>query len=193
MLTRTSETSDIAPDVSVFPRARDEVTGGRQLEQLAFEVVSTERLSHAADKAQRLVDRGVRRVFAVDATRKRAFEWSRDLGTWEILAQSASIEDAVLVAPLPVAALVEAAKADDAIATALLAKNNPVLASALVEQRSEGKIEGKIETLLRILEVRGVTLSGEERERVVATRDAAQVDAWLDRAVVCRDAAELFE
>ena len=71
MLTRTSETSDIAPDVSVFPRARDEVTGGRQLEQLAFEVVSTERLSHAADKAQRLVDRGVRRVFAVDATRKR--------------------------------------------------------------------------------------------------------------------------
>ena len=74
-----------------------------------------------------------------------------------------------------------------------MAKNNPVLASALVEQRSEGKIEGKIETLLRILEVRGVTLSGEERERVVATRDAAQVDAWLDRAVVCRDAAELFE
>src|SRR6185436_18018507 len=31
MLTRTSKTSDFAPDVSVFPAARDPETGGRQL------------------------------------------------------------------------------------------------------------------------------------------------------------------
>jgi len=41
MLTRTSERSDVAPDVSVFPSAPDPRTGGRQLEQLAFEVVSS--------------------------------------------------------------------------------------------------------------------------------------------------------
>ena len=41
MLTRTSRTSDVAPDVSVFPRAPHPETGGRQLEHLAFEVVST--------------------------------------------------------------------------------------------------------------------------------------------------------
>lgn len=47
MLTRTSETTDRAPDVSVFPSERDPKTGGRQLEHLAFEVVSTESLGHA--------------------------------------------------------------------------------------------------------------------------------------------------
>src|SRR5258705_2418803 len=39
MLTRTSRTSDIAPDVSVFPRARDPQTVGRQLQQLAVSEV----------------------------------------------------------------------------------------------------------------------------------------------------------
>jgi Uma2 family endonuclease len=34
MLTRTSETTDVAPDVSVFPVERDPETGGRQLEHL---------------------------------------------------------------------------------------------------------------------------------------------------------------
>src|ERR1044071_1302212 len=40
MLTRTSKTSDIAPDVSVYPRAAHPHTGGRQLEHLALAVVS---------------------------------------------------------------------------------------------------------------------------------------------------------
>jgi Uma2 family endonuclease len=197
MLTRTSETSDIAPDASVFPSARDEATGGRQLEQLAFEVVSTERLSHAADKARRLAERGVRRVFAVDVSRKRAFEWSRDLGTWEILSPKAVIEDSTLAAPLPVQALVDAAKADDAMAAALLAKHNPVIESALAKKRddgrSEGKLEGKIETLLRILERRGIEVSSDARARITETRDPSRLDAWLDRAITCHHAAELFE
>jgi Uma2 family endonuclease len=79
MLTRTSETSDIAPDVSVFPRARDLLTGGRQLEQLVFEVVSPESLGHAGRKAAKLIARGVRRVFAIDVEQVRALEWSASL------------------------------------------------------------------------------------------------------------------
>src|SRR5690606_14909077 len=62
MLTRTSETSDIAPNVSVFPSARDPATGGRQLEELAFQVVGTQSLGKAGLKAEKLVNRGVRRV-----------------------------------------------------------------------------------------------------------------------------------
>src|SRR5215470_13621320 len=38
MLTRTSKIDNYAPDVSVYPRARDPETGGRQIEHLAFEV-----------------------------------------------------------------------------------------------------------------------------------------------------------
>jgi hypothetical protein len=58
MLTRTDELTNFAPDASVYPAARDPETGGRQLEHLAFEVVSTETLGHAATKAALLVERG---------------------------------------------------------------------------------------------------------------------------------------
>src|SRR5690606_30910146 len=127
MLTRTSAKNDMAPDASVYPAARDPRTGGRQLEELAFEVVSTERLGHAATKARRLAERGVRRVFAIDVERKRALAWSRRTDGWEMLPVGGVIEDPALALPLPIQPLVEAVKADDAVARALLAKKNPVI------------------------------------------------------------------
>lgn len=69
-LARTSKVDDVAPDVSVYPDAPDPRTGGRQLEQLAFEVVSTESLGHAGRKAAKLAARGVRRVFALHITKR---------------------------------------------------------------------------------------------------------------------------
>ena len=42
-----TDTDDAAPDVSVYPLERDASTGGRRIEELAFEVVSTERLVEA--------------------------------------------------------------------------------------------------------------------------------------------------
>src|SRR5919198_3359117 len=74
LLTRTSQIDDVAPDVSVYPDAPDPRTGGRQIEQLAFEVVSTQTLSNASRKAAKLAARGVRRVFAIDVERARALE-----------------------------------------------------------------------------------------------------------------------
>lgn len=133
MLTRTSEDNNFAPDASVYPRARDPRTGGRQLEQLAFEVLNTEALAHAGDKAGKLARRGVRRVFALDVERARAFEWSVDLGTWSLLAPDSAIEDRALAVSLPVEALVRPAKADDAMARALLAKRNPVVLAAIAQ------------------------------------------------------------
>jgi hypothetical protein len=124
MLTRTSETSDVAPDVSVFPFARDPATGGRQLEHLAFDVVNTELLSHAARKAVKLVARGVRRVFAIDVETDRALEWSRALGTWSVLDTSAHIEDPALAAPLLIEALVVPARAHNAMARAFVVKRS---------------------------------------------------------------------
>ena len=70
MLTRTSAKNDLAPDASVFPAARDPETGGRRLEELAFEVVSTETLSHAAKKARALV--GARRPARLRDRRRAA-------------------------------------------------------------------------------------------------------------------------
>ncbi len=45
MLTRADDDTDAAPDVSIFPSALDPSTGERQLEEIAFEVLDTERLS----------------------------------------------------------------------------------------------------------------------------------------------------
>ena len=119
----------------------------------------------AARKADRLLERGVRRVFALDVGRKQVLE--RRGGTWEALGADAFIEDRALSVGLPVRVLVEAAKVDDAVARALLAKKNPVLeehtrqtwkqgeargvrrgkAEGLREGEAKGKAAGKVEGL----------------------------------------------
>ena len=208
LLTRVSETSEVAPDVSVYPQARDPETGGRQLEQLAFEVVSTQSLSHAGRKAAKLTERGVRRVFAIDLERDRALEWSRELASWAVLDTAGYIEDPALDAPLPIDALLHAAKADDAIASALLIKRNPVieaarerdrvesrsqgLAEGLAEGKAAGLAEGKATTLLAFLAARGIAVDAAARARVLAERDLATLDRWIARAGSCGTIAELF-
>jgi Uma2 family endonuclease len=181
MLMRVSETSDRAPDASVYPRDRHPVTGRRQIDQLSFEVVSTESLSEAAKKASDLSKRGVRRVFAIDVERERAFEWSSELGTWSLLDLAGSIEDPTLAVALPLDALVRAAKADDAMARALLAKRNPVLVAAI----ESGRAEGKAQLIVRVLVNRGFSPTDAERNRLLAERDLERLDRWLDRALTC--------
>jgi hypothetical protein len=141
MLTRTSRTDDIAPDVSVYPSARNPRSGGRQLEELAFEVVSAQSLAHVGKRAAKLVARGVRRVFALDVKRMRALEWSNDTGEWRFLERSGRIEDPALAVPIPIDALLDAARADDAIARALRVKRHP----EFVAEREEGRMEGRAE------------------------------------------------
>ena len=145
MKTRIDVLNEVAPDASVYPDARDPRTGGRQLEELAFEVVSTERIEHAETKARMLHRRGVRRVFALDLDKQRVLEWAAKKGAWKALPTTGAISDTVLVKPLPVEALLDAATTDNAMAGALLAKNNPVLVSALERASSEGRAEGRAE------------------------------------------------
>jgi len=220
MLTRTSETSDIAPDASVYPRARDPETGGRQLEQLAFEVVSTESMGHAGRKAAMLVGRGVRRVFAIDVEPGRAYEWSPDTGVWTELERHASVYDAALVEPMPVGALLDVAAIDEHVARALLAKRPAVLEAALAKTRGEGLAQGLerglaqghaeghaqglregeaagvrrgiAEALIAVLAARGLSPSGAEQQRILDERDRAQLDRWTARAVACSSVSELL-
>ena len=200
MLTRTSETSDMAPDGSIYPTARDPETGGRQLEELAFEVVSTETLNHAGRKAAGLLARGVRRVFAIDVQRQRAFEWSGATASWAILPHSGVIEDDALVLGLPIGDLVGAANADDAVARALLAKSNPVIASAVDEGRAEGKAqgraegkaEGKAEAALAVARARGLEVTQDIETRILDCRDPDRLDDLLRRAANATTADDLF-
>lgn len=192
MLTRISARSDRAPDASVYPRARDPRTGGRQLEHLAFEIVSTESLGHAAGKARGLAGRGVRRVFAIDVERARVFEWAPELDSWSILDTSASISDPALAVPLPIRTLLQSAKADDAVAAALLAKHNPVLEAALDDAAARGAQQGARALLLRLLRQRFGDEVDARAEQRLAAASTEQLEIWAARVLTAASLAELL-
>jgi Uma2 family endonuclease len=212
LLTRTSPIDDVAPDVSVYPAGADPTTGGRQLEQLAFEIVSTQSLRNAGSKAAKLAARGVRRVFAIDVEQSRALEWSAALGAWRALDPAGQIEDPALDVPLPINTIIHTARADDAVMRALIAKGNPVFeehvarhrdearaegiaegkAEGIAEGKAEGIAEGKAEALLAVLAARGIVVGEAERVRILGERDPQQLDRWLAGAVTCAVAAEMF-
>ncbi|MEM9876983.1 MAG: Uma2 family endonuclease [Myxococcota bacterium] len=204
MLTRVSDTSNFAPDGSVYPAARDPDTGGRRLEELAFEIVSTQTLSHAAHKAAQLSARGVRRVFAVDVERERALEWSPQTETWMLLADADAITDRCFAAPLVLRDLVSAASTDDAVARALLAKKNPVIEARIAageergrregeeRGRREGELLGRAIAVIEILRSRDVALTADDEARIRSSRDADQLATWLHRAPTATSAEALF-
>ncbi len=204
MLTRTSETGDQAPDVSVFPRARDPRTRSRRLEELAFEVVATESLGRAADKAGVLASRGVRRIFAIDVARLRAFEWSRELEGWTLLDPSSSIEDPTLAVPLPIEPLARAIKADDAMAKALRAKRHPEFLAERAEGFDEGHARGIEQGIERGIE-RGRRLAlrrllsikfggvGPDLDARIAGATSDELDMYLERLLTAATAVAVFE
>ncbi len=203
MLTRLTEIDDIAPDVSVFPVEPDRDTGGRQLEEVAFEVVDSQTMSHVATRAAKLVARGVRRVFATDARRDIAFEWSGESGSWVPLDAASFITDRVFASPLPVATLVGSSRVDDAVALALLHKRNPILRNALERGKAEGLAEGlargkaeglaqgKVEALLMLLLSRRLIPTDSEHRRILGA-SSRQLDTWLRNVIRCGSVDELL-
>jgi hypothetical protein len=212
MLTRTSRTSDFAPDVSIFPSGPDPKTKGRRLEEMAFQVASKQALEVPTDKARKLVARGVRRVFCVLVKQGRLLEWSRAIDGWATVPKTSSIHDPCLVRPLPVAALLDATPADNEMAEALLVKRPPAIRRALSESKAKGYREGKAEghaagyregkvlartqakakAVLTVLHARGIKVTSAVRNRILGASDAAEVDGWLRRAAVVHKARELF-
>ena len=197
MLTRTSKVDDIAPDVSVLPDGPDPVTGRRQLQHLAFEIVSTQTLKNAGVKAAKLVARGVRRVFAIDVERSRTFEWSPALGGWSILDATDCIVDPALEVALPIEGLVQAAKTDDAVARALIAKGNPVFAQMRAQDREAGHAEGARQAtanaVLRTLAARNLAIDDAARARILGEPAIATLERWIERSATCTTLRELFE
>ncbi|WP_437798460.1 Uma2 family endonuclease [Sorangium sp. So ce693] len=189
MLTRTSAESDFAPDVSIFPADPDPATGGRRLEELAFEVASEQAMSVPTTKARELVRRGVRRVFCLVLKQSSTFEWSRANNNWAPLSNDAVIEDRCLVRPLPVRALLDAASADNAVAEAMLLKRPPAIAQALHDER----LVAARDAVLAVLEARGLDASERVRAEVSRCTDLAQLNHWLRHAATASGAAEAID
>ncbi|MQY28349.1 hypothetical protein [Nocardia aurantia] len=58
--------------------------------------------------------------------------------------------------------------------------------------RDEGVAEGVANTLLRILDRRGIEVPGDIRARIVDTQDVDLLETWVDRAFTVTSAADLF-
>lgn len=182
LLTRVGETSDFATDTCIRRDGIDPNTNARYLEELAFEVVNEQKLRDITEKAEDLSARGVRRVVAIFVKKGEVCEWSTKKGGWEALDLGGTFSDPSLVRPLPVKALLNAAEADDAVARALLAKNNSVLAEvtarSVVEAKrdglkegikegiKEGKREGIKEGIKAACELLGIELTAARRDHI---------------------------
>ncbi len=59
--------------------------------------------------------------------------------------------------------------------------------------KAEGEAKGTAKSVLRLLQVRGLTVSDEVRDRVTACTDIDRLDTWLDRAVTAERAEDLFD
>jgi hypothetical protein len=188
MLTRTAAASDHAPDASIFPQEEDPETGGRKIEELAFEVVDKQSLSVPTEKARQLIQRGVRRVFCILVRHKKMLEWSRETDGWKPLPPDAVIEDPCLVTPMPVAAVLDAAASDDAVARALLVKGVPALEQAFADR----ELAAKRDALREVLEARELPVSSALADAIAACEDVRTLDQWIRRAATATSAADVI-
>ncbi|MEE8586585.1 MAG: hypothetical protein V3T83_17220, partial [Acidobacteriota bacterium] len=206
LLTRFDELNDFASDTAVLKDGTDPATGARHLEELAFEVVSEQQSEKVVTKkAPTMLRRGVRRVFAVFLKKGELREWQSGenalhRGRWVLVDPDSSIEDPSLSMPVPVGAILDAARSDDAVAEALLARGNPVLRRNRAEAHAEGEArgeargeaKGKAGAILTILEKRGLAPDADARSRLRNCKDLTALDRWLERALAAGSLADVF-
>ncbi|MFI1419916.1 hypothetical protein ACH4VX_18345 [Streptomyces sp. NPDC020731] len=61
-----------------------------------------------------------------------------------------------------------------------------------LEGRAEGEARGEAKGILRVLEVRGLPLSDDVRERITTCTDLDRLNDWLDRSGTVERAEDLF-
>jgi hypothetical protein len=191
LLTRHDEESDFATDTCVFKEGVDPATGGRYLEELAFEVVSEQNERLVTEKARRMHRRGVRRIFTVWVKSQQVCEWSPESQSWHPLDAGSQIEDPCLVTPLALAALLDAAAADKAVVEALVAKNNPEIRKREAVAEAKGEVTGKADAILKFLAARGIAVSEAQRQEILSCHDLDRLDRWLRRAALASSADEI--
>ncbi|MFD8450636.1 hypothetical protein [Streptomyces coelicoflavus] len=65
-------------------------------------------------------------------------------------------------------------------------------AKGRAEAKAKGRAEGRAETILRVLEVRGVETPDSVHERVASCTDLDVLGTWLTRSLSATRAEELF-
>jgi hypothetical protein len=188
LISRFAAKSDFASDTCVRRAGIDPATGRRYLEEIAFEVVSTQSEPKVVEKAEVMHHRGVRRIFGIWVKgRRRVCEWSAESGNWRLLDEGSQIEDPCLATPLPVKALLDAALVRRAVVQALESQGEP----AIQELKAAAKAEGIAGSILDVLEARGIAVNPAQREEILGCTDVDRSKRRLRRAAVAISADEV--
>ncbi|MDI1445216.1 hypothetical protein [Polyangium sp. 6x1] len=191
LLTRVSERSNFATDVSIRRDGTDPSTGRRHLEEVSFEIVNEQAPGVVREKAEDLVERGVRRVFAIYVKRGEVCEWSREKATFVRLDPGEMIEDPCFIRPLRVRALFDNAVAESEAARALERKGNPEILAIKQSAEEKGREEGRREVLLDVLRERFGEIP-EAMQARVATATGATLSRWAKRAYAASSLDDVF-
>ncbi len=208
LLTRQSRMNNFASDVCIRQRGLDPKTGGRYLEELAFEIKATQRPGDLKKRARIMAECGVRRVFAIpvkggdggdDLVAGPLLEWQRERDDWVEHAADAKLVDRCFDRPLPVAALLTAVTDDESLQRAVLTSESPLMMErdqTLVQRgEKQGELSGVRRSILALLAHNGA-IRGIDGERARAYVDACDDERvllrWLTRAGHARDLEAVF-
>ncbi|MBK9265750.1 MAG: DUF4351 domain-containing protein [Polyangiaceae bacterium] len=211
LLTRASEASDFGTDVCVCQDGTDPATGSRYLEEISFEVVNEQRLRDVTDKAEDLIQRGVRRVFAIFVKTNIVSEWSRDEGKFVRLNEDGVIEDKLFIRPIAVRALIDFAEGENEVARALITKGNAEIVKLKENAHKKGLDEGHKkgldeghkkgldeghkkgvqDTFCRLLRMRFGDVPDAVQQRI-SVASIEQLEQWTERLFVATSLDDVF-
>ncbi|HEY4596292.1 MAG TPA: hypothetical protein VIJ02_07815, partial [Thermoanaerobaculia bacterium] len=95
--------------------------------------------------------------------------------------EGSQIEDRCLGAPLPVKALLDSGLVSRAVIQALRIQGDPAIQELLKEA---AKAKGIAQSILEVLEARGITVSPEQREEILGCSDVDRLKRWLREATL---------
>ncbi|MEM9454634.1 MAG: hypothetical protein AAGF11_10680 [Myxococcota bacterium] len=180
LLTRAGPRSDFATDTCIRRSGIDPRSGSRYLEELAFVIVNEQPQRFMIERAEDLTARGVRRLLAISVEKRvekgQVCEWSPSEHRFVPLDLDSTLEDPTLSHPIPIRALLDTAEADDSVARALVAEDNPLIAKVRAKDRAEGLIRG-LETACTLFDL---PLGSPERDHL-DTLDHADLEQLLAR------------
>jgi hypothetical protein len=185
LLTRFGPRSNFATDVCVRKEGTDPESGHRYLEELAFEIVDEQSLHHITIRAEDMAARGVRRLIVIFIEPGTVTEWSPAEQRFVPLSLDGVLEDPTLAHPIPIRAMLDTAAAKRAVTVAVWAQDDPWIL--------ERKQELRTESLLLVLEGRGLHPSDEQRAAIESCSDPERLQRWLRAAGRVGSVAELLE
>ena len=217
LLTRQAVPHNFASDTSIRKKGTDPATGDRYLEELAFEIKSTQSTEDLEKRARIMAARGVRRIFAIPVRGHDAgseiiagpvAEWMAAEERWRTYREDEVIADPCLFEPLAVRALLDAVEAEAAVVTAYVHKQHPVVVrygderyrageekgrrEGVKEGVKEGEERGVRDSIRLIMHTRGLAMDAAAHARIDACSDLEILQRWVVRAAQVTSASDLF-